>query len=43
MEKGKLKLGDKVESVIKLVAPKLHKRKSNCNACARRKARLNKI
>ena len=39
----KLKLGDKVEAVIKLVAPKLHERKVNCSACARRKAMLNKI
>ena len=40
---GKLKLGDKVEAVIKAIAPKLHKRKVDCSACARRKARLNKI
>ena len=40
---GKLKLGDKVEKVIKAVAPKFHEKKKNCSACARRKARLNKI
>lgn len=40
---GKLRLGDKVEKVIKTVAPKLHNRKKNCNRCARRKALLNKF
>ena len=36
-------LGDRVESVIKAVAPKLHKKKENCNSCKRRKAILNKM
>ena len=40
---GKLKLGDKVEGVIKAIAPKLHARKKECLPCKRRKAILNKI
>ncbi len=39
----KLKLGDKVEKVIKTVLPKTYKRKKGCAACAKRKAFLNKI
>ena len=31
------------ESLIKKVAPKLHKRKAGCSSCARRKALLNKL
>ena len=43
MKKGELKIGDKVENIIKSIAPKFHKKRSNCSACRRRKARLNKI
>jgi hypothetical protein len=40
MEKKK-GLGDKVEDVIKFVAPKTHARKRNCRRCKKRKERLN--
>lgn len=36
-------LGDVVEEVIKTVLPKTYKKRKGCLACARRKARLNKI
>ena len=34
-------LGDKVESIIKTIAPKLAKRKENCKGCKKRKQWLN--
>jgi hypothetical protein len=40
---GKLKLGDKVETIIKTVAPKFYKKRKGCAKCAKRKAKLNKI
>ena len=40
---GKLKLGDKIEKVIKAVAPKFHKKRSGCKRCERRKALANRI
>ena len=40
---GKLRLGDKVETIIKTVVPKFHKKKKGCASCAKRKAKLNKI
>jgi len=44
MSKGKLKLGDKVEAIIKAVVPKkiIKKVKSRGCNCGQRKRRLNK-
>ena len=36
-------LGDKVEGVIKSIAPKLHEKKKNCTSCKNRKEWLNNI
>jgi hypothetical protein len=40
---SKLKLGDKVEKLIKTVLPKTYKKRAGCAKCAKRKALLNKI
>ena len=40
---GKLRLGDKVEKVIKTVAPKFYKKRTGCASCAKRKAKLNRF
>ena len=36
-------LGDKVEKVIKFIAPRTHSRKKNCRNCRKRKNKLNKF
>jgi len=36
-------LGDKVEDVIKFVAPKTHSRKRDCRKCKKRKENLNTV
>ena len=36
-------LGDKVEKVIKFIAPGVHRRKRNCRKCKKRKQNLNEL
>jgi len=43
MKKEDFRLGDKVEQIIKTIAPKLSERKKGCRKCKQRKEWLNNL